>query len=243
MPDVPLVLRDELRPRAHARLPGIALSPVRPSRGGGWLSCPCGRNTPTVVPSPGRLSSVIVPPCASTMRSTIASPSPVPLGRVVKNGVFARLLTWDRFLSRIAYRHHRARRVVLRVGRDRHRQRADAAHRLDGVSDQVVEDLAEQARVTPHAGHAGRLLQLDPHLGVRLGEREAPLQEIAQREQLALRRDGPRVAEQIARRRFKRPVSSSMIERSVVRSSGARRSLRRSPATALAMIASGLRTS
>jgi hypothetical protein len=34
----------------------------------------------TVVPEPGALAAVIVPPCASTVCRAMASPSPVPPG-------------------------------------------------------------------------------------------------------------------------------------------------------------------
>jgi hypothetical protein len=37
-------------------------------------------------PSPGREFTSIMPPCARTTPSAIASPSPVPCPRVVKNG-------------------------------------------------------------------------------------------------------------------------------------------------------------
>ena len=36
---------------------------------------------------PGSLSTVICPPCSSTILDTIASPSPTPSGLVVKNGL------------------------------------------------------------------------------------------------------------------------------------------------------------
>ena len=40
----------------------------------------------TSVPCPGRLLTVMVPPSPSMMRREIASPRPVPVRRVVKNG-------------------------------------------------------------------------------------------------------------------------------------------------------------
>jgi hypothetical protein len=45
-----------------------------------------------VVPSPVRLSRSSLPPCCSTNRRAVARPSPVPSGRVVKNG-------WQAFLE------------------------------------------------------------------------------------------------------------------------------------------------
>ena len=41
----------------------------------------------TVVPPVGGQSMAIVPPCASTKRLAVESPSPVPRALVVKNGV------------------------------------------------------------------------------------------------------------------------------------------------------------
>jgi len=45
-----------------------------------------GRVTVSVVPLPTVLSTVIFPPCASTMRLQVASPSPIPLAFVVVRG-------------------------------------------------------------------------------------------------------------------------------------------------------------
>ena len=46
-----------------------------------------GRNTRNTLPSPGSLSTVIVPPCSSTIFETIARPRPTPSILVVKNGL------------------------------------------------------------------------------------------------------------------------------------------------------------
>ena len=46
-----------------------------------------GSVTVKVVPSPGRLVNSILPPCASTVRCAVESPSPVPCALVVKYGM------------------------------------------------------------------------------------------------------------------------------------------------------------
>ena len=40
-----------------------------------------------MLPLPGSLSTVILPPCSSTILETMASPSPTPSGLVVKKGL------------------------------------------------------------------------------------------------------------------------------------------------------------
>ena len=40
-----------------------------------------------MLPLPGSLSTVILPPCSSTIFATIARPRPTPSGLVVKNGL------------------------------------------------------------------------------------------------------------------------------------------------------------
>ena len=46
-----------------------------------------GRSTRKTLPLPGSLSTVILPPCSSTILATMARPSPTPSGLVVKNGL------------------------------------------------------------------------------------------------------------------------------------------------------------
>ena len=50
-----------------------------------------GSSTRKTLPLPGSLSTVILPPCSSTILETMASPSPTPLGLVVKNGLKMRV--------------------------------------------------------------------------------------------------------------------------------------------------------
>src|SRR5262249_16747197 len=49
-----------------------------------------GRRSQTHAPPLARLRAPTEPPCSSTIRLAIASPSPVPSGRVLKNGEKAR---------------------------------------------------------------------------------------------------------------------------------------------------------
>src|ERR1039458_3452940 len=46
-----------------------------------------GRSTRKTLPLPGSLSTVILPPCSSTILETMANPNPTPCGLVVKNGL------------------------------------------------------------------------------------------------------------------------------------------------------------
>ena len=154
----------------------------------------------TVVPSPARLSMANWPPCASTMRSTMASPRPVPLGRVVKNGSRARERTCVSIPSPVSMMSTATPPTpVLRVAPHPHGERAPAAHRLHGVVDEVVEDLPEEVRVAPHAFAPERVAQqlhLDaPLLG--LGEGERALEEVGEHELRPLDVHRARVAEEI----------------------------------------------
>ena len=47
---------------------------------------PSGRSTSNVIPPSGRIAAVIQPPCASSVRLAIASPSPVPFALSEKKG-------------------------------------------------------------------------------------------------------------------------------------------------------------
>ena len=62
---------------------GLSTSGDTASAGGGTR----GRRRVKVAPRRGALSAVMVPPWASAILRTMASPSPVPLVLVVKNGV------------------------------------------------------------------------------------------------------------------------------------------------------------
>ena len=64
---------------------GAAGAAVPAATGGGVTT---GSSTPNVVPRPGTLSTVMVPPCSSMMlrHSDRPSPVPSPAGFVVKNG-------------------------------------------------------------------------------------------------------------------------------------------------------------
>ena len=95
VPDVPLVERDQLGSETDSwscgerskRSDGSSRAASSAPDDGG-TGAPIGRKTLTVVPSPDWLAIDTSPSWASTMRSTMASPSPVPLGRVVKKGSF-----------------------------------------------------------------------------------------------------------------------------------------------------------
>ena len=63
-----------------------ALFHAEPASFGGRRA-PSGSSTRNTLPLPGSLSTVILPPCSSTILETMASPSPTPSGLVVKNGL------------------------------------------------------------------------------------------------------------------------------------------------------------
>ena len=61
------------------------------------------------------------------------------------------------------------------------RERSAVVHRLHGVVDQVVEDLAQEVRVSPDARLGDLVVQLDAHRLVPLRELEPALEEIGER--------------------------------------------------------------
>ncbi len=153
----------------------------------------------TVVPSPARLSIPRRPPWASTMRSTMARPSPVPLGTRREERI-------ERARSNLGVHSFAGVDDVdgqpfgpsVADGAHAHGERAVGAHRLHRVVDQVVEDLAQEVRVAPDAA----LARLDAELRadlllVRARERQRPLEQIRQRKMGALDVDGPCVPEEI----------------------------------------------
>ena len=106
------------------------------------------------VPVSGVLLTSMRPSCASTILRTIASPSPVPVTLVVKNGLKMRSVRSAGMpgpSSATSIEHRRRRRVDARerrVGLDRAVDRRDrdpalAVHRLEGVGDQVGEHLRQ----------------------------------------------------------------------------------------------------
>src|SRR5580692_399667 len=56
--------------------------------------CATGRYTRNTLPSPSVLSTIIWPPCSSTILDTIARPRPTPSGLVVKNGLKMESRCW-----------------------------------------------------------------------------------------------------------------------------------------------------
>ena len=102
---------------------------------------------------------VILPPCSSTILATIASPSPMPSGLVVKNGLKIGLHAVRRRCPRRG-RSPRSR-LGSACGARLHRHRAARRRRLHGIQDQVVENALHQFGIERKRWISGRQLLID----------------------------------------------------------------------------------
>ncbi len=94
------------------------------------------------------LDQELTPAWASTMRCTIGKPRPVPLGRVVKNGVQGAFSHLGVHAVPLIFDLNRDRGATgERCTRDHDVHAPALAHRLTSVLDQVVEDEPKQVRV------------------------------------------------------------------------------------------------
>ena len=119
-------------------------------------------------PPSGGDSNWIQPPCSSTIFLTIANPSPVPLGLVVTYGskALARMLVGK---SRPIVAHAQLGAIgsddMLAAGTDPQGRTVAIADGLDGVLDQIVQQLAQANLVGLDRQRFLGQLQLDLHPG------------------------------------------------------------------------------
>ncbi len=151
------------------------------------------------------------PSCASTTLRTIARPSPDPCGLVVKNALkirSAQLLRHPRAVvgdldhdgARHAVRVARVRVVLQQALAGRDLDRALPVQRLEGVDDEVREELAELVVIALDRGQAG--VHVDAHdrpaaRHLALGQRDRVGDHVAQRRVLDLQPDRPHELERL----------------------------------------------
>ena len=140
--------------------------PVARLRGGalGLAASSGSRTRNSAPPSSGEVATSIAPPCASTKRREVGSPSPVPFGLVVKNGS-----------NRCARASARQARAVVGDLDDAPRRRApptvtgDVLPRFDRVLDQVHDHALDLVRVAarPAASAARSRVSATPRSATR----------------------------------------------------------------------------
>ena len=128
----------------------------------GACAAAAGNNTRNLLPLPGAVDTSMPPPCARTIPSTAASPSPLPGDLVVKNGskmcglvlLHSAAIVLD-FEIHVAARRNplRANRLsdvgrihLFDAGRDRHGS-ARVANRFGAIGDQIERHLPDLRRV------------------------------------------------------------------------------------------------